>query len=726
MFESQSKLLHQLLKTYFGYDKFRGNQEDIIKNVLDGHDTFVIMPTGAGKSLCYQLPAIVSEGTAIIVSPLIALMKNQVDQMKSREIVAEFLNSTQTKAESTRVKKSILSQETKLLYVAPESLTKQENIDVLKKANISFVAIDEVHCISEWGHDFRPEYRKIKQIISEFGKLPVIALTATATPKVQQDIQKNLHMDKAALFKTSFHRANLFYDVRPKTKAKNQLIQLLNQHKDGATIIYCISRRKVEELSSFLQINGFNALPYHAGFDSHIRERNQDKFLNDECNIIVATIAFGMGIDKPDVRLVVHYDAPKSLEGYYQETGRAGRDGEKSYCVMFYSYKDILKLDKFNKDKPLSERENAHILLEEVSAYAESPECRSRQLLHYFGEVLVEDCGFCDNCKNPQEKFESQIEVSLAFNTIMMTDEKFEIKHLVDILIGSKSTNITTHKHQKLSEYGKGKKKSVFFWFCLYRQLIIQGFLKKHHDNPTILLLTNKAKSFLNNPVSILLTNGHEYPEVNEEQEIAENSHGQGQSYNEFLFDKLKLIRKQIAKEKGLPPYVVFQDESIKEMAITFPVTIEELTHIQGVGLGKAQKFGEVFLSCIQEFVKLNNINSINEVFIRSTVKKSKNKILIIQQIDKKIELHEIASSLKLTFRSLITEMEHICHAGTKLNIDYYIDEVLDDESQEDIYNYFMEVDNDNLDEALDELSQDYDEDEILLMHIKFISDVAN
>lgn len=726
MFENQTKLLHQSLKKYFGYDKFRGEQEAIVQNILNGKDTFVIMPTGAGKSLCYQLPAVLSEGTAIVVSPLIALMKNQVDQMRSRDIMADFLNSTQTRAESNRVKTSILNQETKLLYVAPESLTKPENIEFLKKANISFVAVDEVHCISEWGHDFRPEYRKIKQIIAELGSLPVIALTATATPKVQQDIQKNLHMDEAALFKSSFHRTNLFYDVRPKTKAKNQLIQLLAQHKEGSTIIYCLSRRKVEELSSFLQINGFNALPYHAGFDSHIREENQDKFLNEECNIIVATIAFGMGIDKPDVRLVVHYDAPKSLEGYYQETGRAGRDSQQSNCVMFYSYKDILKLDKFNKDKPVSERENAHILLEEVSVYAESPECRARQLLHYFGENLEEDCGNCDNCKNPRERFEAKEEVVLALNTIQATDEKFDIKHLVDILVGSKSANITTYKHQKLPQYGKGKHRDVFFWFSLIRQLIIQNYLKKDQDHPTIILLRKKGLDYIESPQSIMLTEAHEYPEVDEEDEMSGNSHGEGQSYNSSLFNELKVIRKKIAQEKELPPYVIFQDESLKEMAITFPVTLEDLTHVQGVGMGKAKKFGDDFITCIKDFVEENNIDTVNEVFVKSTANKSKNKILIIQQIDKKIELHEIATSLNISFRNLVTEMEHICHSGTKLNIDYYIDEILDDESQDDIYDYFMEIDNDNLDSVVEELGEDYEEEEILLMHIKFISEVAN
>ena len=500
MVDNQTKLLHQALKTYFGYDTFRGTQEIIIKNILNKQDTFVIMPTGAGKSLCYQLPAILQEGTALIISPLIALMKNQVDQMRSRDISASFLNSTLTKTESTKVKNSVLSGNTKLLYVAPESLTKPENIDFLKKVNLSFVAVDEVHCISEWGHDFRPEYRKIKQIIAEFGELPIIALTATATPKVQLDIQKNLHMDDASVFKSSFHRTNLFYDVRPKTKAKNQLIQLLAQHKEGSTIIYCLSRRKVEELSSFLQINGFNALPYHAGFDSHIREKNQDQFLNEECNIIVATIAFGMGIDKPDVRLVVHYDAPKSLEGYYQETGRAGRDGQKSNCVMFYSYKDILKLDKFNKDKPVSERENAHILLEEVSAYAESPACRARQLLHYFGEHLSEDCGFCDNCKNPRKQFEASIEVSLALNLIHDTEEQFELKHLVDIIVGSKSTSITNYNHQKLPQYSRGKHQSHFFWFH-----DITGCSKQKERLPNNLLALQSFLFFLRHYLCIVL-----------------------------------------------------------------------------------------------------------------------------------------------------------------------------------------------------------------------------
>ncbi len=720
--------LKKALKKHFGYDTFRKGQEAVIQNLLNGKDTFVIMPTGAGKSLCFQLPATMLEGTALVISPLIALMKNQVDQMKARGIEARFLNSTLNKAEMIAVKKSVLDGTTKLLYVAPESLTKEENIEFLKKAKLSFVAVDEVHCISEWGHDFRPEYRRIKTIVAELGQLPIIALTATATPKVQIDIQKNLNMHEATIFKSSFHRSNLFYEVRPKAKAKNQLVQLINKHKGQSAIIYCLSRRKVEELAHFLQVNGFKALPYHAGFDSHIRESNQDKFLNEDCDIIVATIAFGMGIDKPDVRLVVHYDAPKSVEGYYQETGRAGRDSQNSTCVMFYSYKDILKLDKFNKDKPLAERENAHILLEEVSSYAESPQCRSRQLLHYFGEHLDKDCGFCDNCQNSPEKFEAKDDVEIALQTVQFVEGKFDIKYVVDIVVGSKNANLTGYGHHKLSTYGKGKskEKDQFYWYSLYRQLIIKELLEKDMDHPNIIKLTKEGEAFIKNPTSIKLTEAHQYPEIDEDGEASGNFHGEGMSYDEELFEKLKKTRKKVADQKGLPPYVVFQEESLKEMATTFPITLDSLTHIQGVGMGKAQKFGSEFLTVIKKYTEDNDIESITEIFVKSTAKKSKNKILIIQQIDKKIDLGEIAKSLNLKFKNLITELESICHAGTKLNIDYHLDEILDEESQDDIYDYFMEVESDDLEDAMEELGEDYDEEAILLMHVKFISEVAN
>lgn len=722
--EEQS--LKEKLKEHFGYTSFRGNQEKVIQNLLKGNDTFVIMPTGAGKSMCYQLPAMLLDGMAIVVSPLIALMKNQVDQLQARGINAHFLNSTLTKGESNRVKKEIREGRAKLLYVAPESLTKVENIELLSSVKISFVAVDEVHCISEWGHDFRPEYRKIKSIIKEIGDFPVIALTATATPKVQIDIQKNLNMDDATVFKSSFFRKNLYYEVRPKTNSKKQLIQFLSERKGQAGIIYCLSRKKVEELAEFLQVNGFNAKPYHAGFDTHVRERNQDAFLNEDVDIIVATIAFGMGIDKPDVRFVVHFDAPKSLEGYYQETGRAGRDSKESFCLMFYSYADIIKLDKFNKDKPVTEKENARLLLDEVVSYSESSLCRTRQLLHYFGEHLDEDCGFCDNCKNPPKTFEAKDDVLAALKSIDLAGGRFGIKHIVNILRGSKSSEILSYSHDKMPTYGFGKDKDEFYWIALIRQLLVKEYIEKDIDNYGVFLLTEQGKSFIRNPTQIELTEAHHYPEEDDKEEIPENYHGENQSRDHTLFDLLKKLRKEVAKEKGLPPYVIFQEESLVEMATTFPTSMEDLSHIQGVGQGKAVKFGQAFVELIQEYVTENDISTMHDVFVKTSAKKSKNKIHIIQQIDKKIDLDEIARNLGLSFHNLVTEMEHICHSGTKLNIDYYLNDLLDEDSQEDIYNYFLEIEVDNMEEVLAELGEDYSEEEILLMHIKFISEVAN
>ena len=721
----------EVLKENFGYTAFRGNQEKIIQNRLAGNDTFVIMPTGAGKSMCYQLPAIMLEGTAIVISPLIALMKNQVDQLRARNINAHFLNSTLTKGEIKKVKADVVAGKTKLLYVAPETLTKAEKIAFLKSVNISFIAIDEVHCISEWGHDFRPEYRKIKTIVKEIGDLPVIALTATATPKVRLDIIKNLHMEEATLFKGSFLRDNLYYELRPKINSKLQLVQFIKQHKGECGIVYCLSRKKVENLAEFLRVNDINALPYHAGLDSHVRENNQDNFLNEDADVIVATIAFGMGIDKPDVRYVVHYDAPKSLEGYYQETGRAGRDSKQSHCLMFYSYTDIVKLDKFNKDKAVAERENAHHLLEEVSGYAESATCRTRQLLHYFGEHVEKDCGNCDNCKSPKETYEAQNEISLALQAVLETGEKFDIKHLSEVLKGSKAAHIISNSHNKLPIYGKGKKTDLQQWVSILRQLHILEFLDKDIEHYGVMKMNPIAYEFLKNPHSVLLTKDHEYPEANESDEIESIDHHKQheiyhKSYDKALFELLKKLRKEVAKQKDLPPYVIFQEDSLEEMATTFPCTTEHLTHIMGVGQGKAHKFGQPFIALIKKYVEENDIEIPSDMFVKTQANKSKNKIHIIQQIDNQVVLEEIADNLHIPYEKLVEEIEHISHSGTKLNLNYYIDSILDDDKQDDIFDYFMEAETDDIDEAIEELGDDYSEDEIRLMRIKFMSEVAN
>ncbi len=712
------------LNEVFGYKQFRGAQEQIIHSILDGRNTFVIMPTGAGKSLCYQLPAVIMPGTAIVISPLIALMKNQVDQLETMSVNARVINSSLSKNEINRVKRETLSGDVKLLYVAPESLTKEEHLDFLRQANISFVAIDEAHCISEWGHDFRPEYRKIKSIIARLGNLPIIALTATATPKVQQDIQKNLQMEQASVFKSSFNRKNLYYEVRPKHEIKKQLIRFIKSHKDKSGIIYCLSRKKVEEIAEFLCVNDIKAAPYHAGMDGVDRIKNQDDFLNEKVDVIVATIAFGMGIDKPDVRFVIHYDTPKSLEGYYQETGRAGRDGLEGNCIMFYSYSDILKLDKFNKDKPVTERENARILLEEMAYYAESAVCRRVQLLHYFGEYLSEPCGFCDNCIKPKEKFEGKSFVEIILQTVEECQERFGITHLVNVIRGSKNQYIQSYGHDKLSVYGKGKEHEAEFWKSAIRQCLLFGFLEKDIEQIGVLKLTQQGTTFLENPKSIMLTENHIYELENEED--LENDQT-ATSYDLNLFHILKELRKKVAKNKGLPPYVVFQDPSLEEMATTYPTSLEELAQVNGVGLGKVNKFGQPFIEVISKYVEDNDITTASDVVIKSAVNKSKVKIYIISQIDRKVDLEEIAEAKSMTMNQLIEEIEHICYSGTKLNLDYYIDQVLDDDKQDDIYDYFMNAGSDSIDEALDEFEdEDTTEEELRLMRIKFLSDVAN
>lgn len=712
------------LKSVFGYDRFRGEQEEIINNVLSGKDTFVIMPTGAGKSLCYQLPAISLPGVAIVISPLIALMKNQVDQLNAFGVNAQFLNSTLTKTEINRVKKETLNGEVKLLYVAPESLTKEDNILFLKKAQISFVAIDEAHCISEWGHDFRPEYRRIHSIIDSINPtIPIIALTATATPKVQLDIQKNLQMDDAVLFKSSFNRENLFYEVRPKGDTKKNLIKFIKARKGQSGIIYCLSRKKVEEIAELLRVNDVKALPYHAGLEPSVRMGNQDAFLNENADVIVATIAFGMGIDKPDVRFVVHYDTPKSLEGYYQETGRAGRDGQDGHCLMFYSINDIIKLEKFNKDKTVTERDNGRQLLKEMSSYAESSVCRRKQLLFYFGEHYEKDCGFCDNCKSKRTTFEAQEHIILALQAVEQTQGRFNISHLCTILCGIENEYSLSYKHTELPVYAKGRYESLAFWNSVFRQALLAELFTKDIDNYSIVAISEKGNSYLKNPIQLTFSKDHNYDEeeVAEEQESSSAKH----VFDEELFLILKGLRKKIAQEKGIPPYVVFQDPSLQEMATAFPVDMDELSNIIGVGKGKASKFGKPFLDLIIKYVDENNIVSNSDVIVKSSVDKSKIKIYIIQQIDRKVELEEIAHAKKITMTELIQEMEHICFSGTKLNLAYYIEECIDEDKQDEIFDYFMQAENDNVHAALNVLGGDYSEEEVRLMRLKFFSEIA-
>ncbi|GHB43490.1 DNA helicase RecQ [Mongoliitalea lutea] len=717
------------LKKIFGFSQFRGNQEGIVTNILNKNNTFVIMPTGAGKSLCYQLPAVSKEGTAIVISPLIALMKNQVDQLTAFGINAHFLNSTLNKSETTKVKKEVLSGKTKLLYVAPESLTKEENIEFLKEANISFVAIDEAHCISEWGHDFRPEYRKIKSIIAQVGaNLPIIALTATATPKVQQDIQRNLHMEEADLFKSSFNRTNLYYEIRPKMKndTKKHIIKYIKSHKGKSGIIYCLSRKKVEEIAELLKVNGINAAPYHAGLDQAVRIKNQDDFLNEELDVIVATIAFGMGIDKPDVRYVIHYDVPKSLEGYYQETGRAGRDGLEGHCLMFYRYDDIIKLEKFNKDKPVTERENAKILLDEMAAYAESSVCRRRVLLHYFGEIMEEDCGFCDNCKKSKEKFEGMEHLLTAIQTVKDINGRFNLKHIVDIIRGEHNDYMVSYGHDQLAVFGKGKEDDDRLWKSIVRQAMYFNFLEKDIENYGLIKVTSKGLKFLEDPYAVTLSKDHNYEdEINNE--APEDVPTTGKSYDENLFELLKAERKKVAKAKGLPPYVIFQDPSLEEMATVYPTTKEELAQINGVGMGKVAKFGATFLKLISSYVEENDIITASDVVVKTSGSRSKVKISIIQQIDRKIDLDEIASNLNISMAELLQEIEQIIYSGTKLNINYYIEHIMDEEKEDILQDYFMTAESDNIRVALEELEEeDIDEEEIRVYRIKFISDHAN
>ncbi len=717
------------LKKYFGFEKFRGNQEAIIQNVLDGQNTFVIMPTGGGKSMCYQLPALIQSGTAIVVSPLIALMKNQVDsirQVSEDNSVAHFLNSSLNKTELTQVKSDITAGKTKLLYVAPESLTKKENIDFFNNVEISFFAIDEAHCISEWGHDFRPEYRRLREIFLQISKVPIIALTATATPKVQSDIQKNLNMTDAKVFKASFNRDNLFYEVRPKREVEKEIIKFVKQRPGKSGIVYCLSRKKVEELAEVLQVNGINALAYHAGMDASTRAKHQDMFLMEEVDIIVATIAFGMGIDKPDVRFVIHHDIPKSIESYYQETGRAGRDGGEGHCLAFYSYKDIEKLEKFLQGKPVSEQEIGRQLLFEVTSYAETSVCRRKYILHYFGELFKDtDCScMCDNCKDPKEKYQGTQDLTLALNAVQDMKETQKAKHICKYLSGIEATEIKTYKHDQLAGFGSGKDKDETHWNAVLRQALVRGYLTKDIESYGVIQISQKGKDFLANPTEIQLVLERDYSsEI--DNDIVVNQKG-GASTDQTLFTMLMDLRKKISKSKDIPPFVIFQEPSINDMATQYPLTLEELTNIQGVGMGKAKRYGKEFVELIAKYVDENNIDRPMDYVVKSIVNKSGMKVHLIQNIDRKMPLEDIGSSQGKELEEIIEEIEAIVASGTKVDIDYYIDEILDDSHQEEIYDYFSEAETDDIDEAYDEFDGDYTEEEIRLMRIKFMSEMAN
>ena len=720
--------LSEALKRHFGFDSFKGNQEAIIRNLLDCGDTFVIMPTGGGKSMCYQLPALMMEGTAIIISPLIALMKNQVDAMRhfsENDSIAHFLNSSLTKAAAEAVRHDVAAGITKMLYVAPESLTKEENIEFLKTVTISFYAVDEAHCISEWGHDFRPEYRRIRPIINEIGSRPVIALTATATPKVQHDIQKNLGMADSAVFKSSFNRPNLYYEVRQKSPStEREIIRFIKQRPGRSGIIYCLSRKRVEELAALLKVNEIKALPYHAGMDPAARSDNQDAFLLEKVDVIVATIAFGMGIDKPDVRFVIHYDIPKSLEGYYQETGRAGRDGGEGHCLAFYSRKDLQKMEKFMQGKPVTEQEIGRQLLAETAAYAESAVCRRRSLLHYFGEDFgKEECGNCDNCNITKIKVEAKEDLEAALEAIASLKEKFKAEHIIDVATGRETNDIRSYHHDELEVFGCLPKADRRYLNTVIRQATIAGYIEREVENFGLVRITAKGKNFLKRPTAFKIV---EDTDFNEEEEEAIVKSGATCAVDPELYSILKDLRKKTAKHHNLPPYVIFQDPSLEAMATTYPVTMEELQNITGVGAGKAKRYGEEFLKVIKTHVEENEIERPEDLRVRSMANKSRIKISIIQAIDRKIDLDELANSKCMEFGELLDEIEAIVYSGTKINISYFIKEVIDDDHQEDIFEYFKEADSDSLEEAIQELGSEYSEDEIRLMRIKFLSELGN
>ncbi|MEN9910296.1 MAG: hypothetical protein RLZZ540_3455 [Bacteroidota bacterium] len=724
--------IHKELKKYFGFSQFKGLQEQVITSLMNEQNTFVIMPTGGGKSLCYQLPALIQEGTAVVVSPLIALMKNQVDAIRSLSSengIAHVLNSSLTKTETAQVKKDITSGLTKLLYVAPESLTKEENVNFLKSVTISFVAIDEAHCISEWGHDFRPEYRNLKNIIKQLGNVPVIGLTATATPKVQEDILKNLEMSSAVTFKASFNRPNLYYEVRTKTKnIESDIIRFIKQHKGKSGIIYCLSRKKVEAIAEVLQVNGISAVPYHAGLDAKTRAKHQDMFLMEDVEVVVATIAFGMGIDKPDVRFVIHHDIPKSLESYYQETGRAGRDGGEGHCLAYYSYKDVEKLEKFMSGKPVAEQEIGFALLQEVVAYAETSMSRRKFLLHYFGEEFDSETGegadMDDNVRNPKTKVEAQNEVVQLLEVVRDTKHLYKSKEIVFTLIGRVNAVIKAHRTDSQSFFGCGAKHDEKYWMALLRQVLVEGLLSKDIETYGIVKITQKGLDFIANPSSFMMSEDHEYSDAEDEAIVtAAKSSG---TADEALMEMLRDLRKKVAKKLGVPPFVVFQEPSLEDMALKYPISQAELINIHGVGEGKAKKYGAEFIALINRYVEDNDIIRPDDLVVKSTGTNSVNKLYIIQNIDRKLSLDDIAKAKGLTMDALIKEMEQIVYAGTKLNIKYWIDDMLDEEQQEEIHDYFMESKTDKIEEALREFEGDYDIDELRLMRIKFISEVAN
>ena len=727
--------LHEALQKYFGFDQFKGNQEKIIKSVLEGKDTFVIMPTGGGKSLCYQLPAMMMEGTALVISPLIALMKNQVDSIRGHsqsDDVAHFLNSSLTKAQMKKVKEDISDNKTKLLFVAPETLTKDENIEYFKNSNISFVAVDEAHCISEWGHDFRPEYRRIRTMIDSISigkKIPVIALTATATPKVRHDIVKNLNMVEMNSFVSSFNRDNLYYDVRPKGKKQNtfkNIIHVIKEMPGQSGIIYVQSRKSTEEIAKVLLVNDIKAVPYHAGLDAKTRSKAQDDFLMEEIDVIVATIAFGMGIDKPDVRFVIHYDIPKSIENYYQETGRAGRDGLEGRCVAFYSYKDIQRLEKFLRDKPVAEREMSAQLMQEIMAYAETTACRRRFLLHYFGEEYDDsNCGnMCDNCRHPKEKIEVKTEMQQALKSIDQLNENYGIKILIDFLIGKGTKEMVDFKHDQLEMYAVGKDKDDNFWSSILRQGLLNNFVYKDIENYGLFKLTDKGRDFIKNPQSTQISLNHNYDDQSMDYE---SSSGKTAVLDNVLMNMLKDLRRRIAKEKNVPPFVVFQDPSLEDMATQYPVSMEDMKNIQGVSQGKASRYARPFVEMIKSYVEENEIDRPTEIVVKQVANKSRVKVNIIQSIDRKIPLSDIASSNNLSMEELMEELDAIVVSGTKVNIDYYLEDAVDEYSREDIYEYFMEANTDSVDEAFNEMKEDdVTLEEIQLMRIKFLSEMAN
>ena len=726
-----SSMLHSKLKEFFGFDSFKGDQESIIRHLISGGDAFVLMPTGGGKSLCYQLPALVMEGTAIVISPLIALMKNQVDAIRGfvsgNEGIAHFLNSSLSRVQLAEVKDDLLSGRTKLLYVAPESLTKAENIALLKEIKISFYAVDEAHCISEWGHDFRPEYRRIKNIIEEIGKAPLIALTATATPKVQSDIQKNLGMPDARVFRSSFNRPNLYYEIRDKSDPKREIIKFIKQNPGKSGIIYCLSRKKVEELAELLNVNGIKALPYHAGLDAKTRAENQDKFLMEEVDVIVATIAFGMGIDKPDVRFVIHYDIPKSIEGYYQETGRAGRDGKEGVCIAFYRYKDVQKLEKFMQGKPVAEQEIGKQLLLEVVSYAESNQCRRKLLLNYFGEDYLQDnCGSCDNCLHPKKTFDGREEMCLVIELIESMPEHFKIEHLANILAGESNAIIKSYRHDRLELFGAGKDHSVRFWCAVIHQGLILHLLDKEIESYGLISVTRKGREFFSNPYELRLTGERDFVEGEDDDDDAPALKGGGGG-DETLLAMLKDLRHDMSRKLKLQPWVIFSDASLEDMSIMYPVTEEELKNCQGVGEGKARKFGAGFLSLISKYVRENDIIRPDDFVVKSVVNKSANKVYIIQSVDRKHSLEDIADAKGLEMDELMEELEAIVYSGTKLDLNYYIEQNLDEDVVSDIYSYFMDdAESDSIAEAMKELGSGYEEFEVRLVRLKFLCEVAN